>query len=126
MLSDSQTSADVRAESGPGPLGGVEPDERAQRPAPAIVAWMDRWPWMCRPLAIFVVSRIVTVATLAVSVLYPHNGITNEIDRWDSKWFLRAAEYGWPSHLPQANGHVAGNTIAFFPLFPSPSAGLRT
>ncbi len=71
-----------------------------------------------RPLVIYVASRVVTVATLAVMTVYTHTSISVEIDRWDSQWFLRAAAQGWPSHLPHTNGHVAGNTIAFFPLFP--------
>ena len=38
--------------------------------------------------------------------------------RWDGTWFLRAAEQGWPRHLPMSHGHVAANTVAFFPVFP--------
>src|SRR5271155_3354322 len=62
-----------------------------------------------RPLVIYVASRVVTVATLAVMTVYTHTSISVEIDRWDSQWFLRAAAQGWPSHLPHTNGHVAGN-----------------
>jgi hypothetical protein len=55
---------------------------------------------------------------LAVKTLSTHKSILEEVDRWDSRWFLRAAIHGWPRHLPYHHGHVAGSTIAFFPLFP--------
>jgi hypothetical protein len=74
--------------------------------------------WMLRPAVIYLVSRAITWATLAVTTLFTHQSILQEVDRWDSRWFLRAAALGWPRHLPFEQGHVAGNTIAFFPLFP--------
>src|SRR5665213_644542 len=78
-----------------------------------------RWPrWILRPALIYLVSRAVTWTTLAVTTLFTHQSILQEVDRWDSRWFLRAAALGWPRHLPFHDGHVAGNTIAFFPLFP--------
>ncbi len=77
------------------------------------------WPrWVLRPAVIYLVSRAVTWTTLAVTTLFTHQSILQEVDRWDSRWFLRAAALGWPRHLPFDQGHVAGSTIAFFPLFP--------
>lgn len=58
------------------------------------------------------------LAAFAIATVVGHQSIRAVIDRWDSVWFLRAAATGWPSHLPMHNGHVASNTIAFFPLFP--------
>jgi hypothetical protein len=102
--------ADVVSDADPRDSGGPEP-------TPASSA--RNWPrWLGRPIAIFVASRVITVASLAVATTISHRSILWEINLWDSKWFIRAAEYGWPSHLPHTNGHVAGNTIAFFPLFP--------
>jgi hypothetical protein len=74
--------------------------------------------WLVRPAAIYLVSRAITWATLAVTTLFTHTGVLQEVDRWDSRWFLRAAAAGWPQHLPYHDGHVAGSTIAFFPLYP--------
>jgi hypothetical protein len=71
-----------------------------------------------RPAVIYLLSRAVTWGTLAVTALFSHESIPSEVYRWDSKWFLRAAANGWPRHLPYEHGHVAGSTIAFFPLFP--------
>jgi hypothetical protein len=78
-----------------------------------------RWPrWALRPLVIYLASRVVTIGTLAVTGIVTHRNIPTEVRRWDSRWFLRAAANGWPSTLPHHHGHVAGNTVAFFPLFP--------
>jgi hypothetical protein len=71
-----------------------------------------------RPTLIYLASRVVTLAALAVATSISHISILSEIDSWDSKWFIRAAQFGWPAQLPRSHGHVAGNTIAFFPLFP--------
>ncbi len=74
--------------------------------------------WVLRPVVIYLISRAVTWATLAASQVITHKSILGEVDRWDSRWFLRAAVEGWPRHLAYESGHVAGSTIAFFPLFP--------
>jgi hypothetical protein len=74
--------------------------------------------WVLRPVVIYLASRVVTMTTLLVAWPFTHRSILGEVDRWDSRWFLRAAATGWPTHLPYEHGHVAGNTIAFFPLFP--------
>jgi hypothetical protein len=88
-------------------------------PLPPTEPAVRRWPdWLVRPAAIYLVSRAITWATLAVTTLFTHKSILQEVDRWDSRWFLRAAVTGWPQHLPHHNGHVAGSTIAFFPLYP--------
>jgi hypothetical protein len=78
----------------------------------------DGLPWVLRPIVIYLASRVVTLAALAIATPFSHDSILGEINLWDSRWFIRAAQFGWPSHLPHVDGHVAGNTIAFFPLFP--------
>ena len=88
------------------------PTRRSHRPGPALV----------RPAVIYVLSRLVTVAAMAVAAPFDHLSFAGAIDRWDSRWFLRAAGQGWPQHLVTVHGHVTGTTIAFFPLFPSPFA----
>jgi hypothetical protein len=74
--------------------------------------------WVLRPMVIYLASRVVTVVALAVATTSSHTSILGEINTWDSRWFIRAAQFGWPTHPPQSHGHVVGNTIAFFPLFP--------
>ncbi len=77
------------------------------------------WPrWVIRPILIYLASRLVTMATLAVTGWVTHRSIVAEVDRWDSVWFVRAAAHGWPTQIPYHHGYVAGSTIAFLPVFP--------
>jgi hypothetical protein len=77
------------------------------------------WPrWIVRPVVIYLASRVLAWATLVVTTIFTHVSVAGEIDRWDTRWFIRAAQFGWPSQLPHRHGHVAANTIAFLPLFP--------
>ncbi|MHB8498896.1 MAG: hypothetical protein ACYDES_13100, partial [Acidimicrobiales bacterium] len=77
-----------------------------------------RYRWVLRPAAIYLISRALFWATVLVTASFTHLSVAEEIDRWDSQWFLRAAANGWPSSLPTDHGHVVASTIAFFPLFP--------
>jgi hypothetical protein len=63
-------------------------------------------------------ARVATIAALLILDLVDHESLAGRLQRWDGAWFLRTVEHGWPSHLPMTHGHVAGNTIAFFPGFP--------
>lgn len=84
-----------------------------------LIARIGDWPaWIVRPVLIYLASRALTWATLAITSIFTHAGVGGEIDRWDSRWFIRAAQYGWPDQLPHYHGHVAANTIAFLPAFP--------
>jgi len=78
--------------------------------------------WSRSPLApgaaVYVAVRIITVVFIALDDLGTHRGLVQHLSRWDGKWFLLAANHGWPSHLPMVHGHVAANPIAFFPVFP--------
>ena len=98
------------------PVAGVggEPGVGAEAFPPS----RRRYRWILRPAVIYLVSRVITWSTLAITAPFVHLGMLQEVDRWDSRWFLRAAAMGWPQHLPYDHGHVAGSTIAFFPLFP--------
>ncbi len=86
---------------------------------------VDRHRWVLRPTLIFLASRVVTWTTMAIAAVVTHRSILQEVDRWDSKWFLKAAGTGWPRHLPYEHGHVVYDTIAFFPLFPLCIRGLN-
>ena len=106
------------------PWSGARPPAPVP-PRPDAVGWrrnrpasMARAGWCVRPSSSTWPRGLITWATMAVTTLVTHRSILEEVDRWDSRWFLRAAVHGWPSHLPYHHGHVAGSTIAFFPLFP--------
>ena len=77
-----------------------------------------------RPIVIYLLYRLLTVGAMAITAAITHESMRQELDRWDGRWFLRAAAHGWPSRLPMVQGHVAGNTVAFFPLFPLAIRGL--
>lgn len=72
-----------------------------------------------RPVAIFLVSRIVFFAGARLATaLQPGLTFKQALLKWDSGIWLTAIEHGWPHHLPMVNGHVGGSTAAFFPLYP--------
>jgi len=77
-----------------------------------------RLPALVRPTVVYAISRVVTMAAMAVAAPIAHLSFAGAVDRWDTRWFLRAAANGWPRHLLTVHGHVTGTTIAFFPLFP--------
>jgi len=95
------------------PTGRPGPDRGRRRPAELL-----------RPAVIYLISRAVTWATLMVCAAATHRSLAREVDRWDSRWFLRAVVGGWPSRLPEVHGHVAASTIAFFPAYPLAVRGL--
>ena len=98
---------------------GTRPARDPSRPA-APEGWarrVRRW-FLFWPVVAYLAARVLTVAALAVGDVADHESLAGRLARWDGTWFLRAAEQGWPRHLPMAHGHVAANTIAFFPVFP--------
>lgn len=109
-------------------IGGGDPDESAlrtltgpgpsPRPAPEGLLHRFRHWFLFWPVVAYVAARVVTLAALAATAPVNHHTLSGRLARWDSAWFLRAAEQGWPRHLPMIHGHVAGNTTAFFPVFP--------
>lgn len=71
-----------------------------------------------RPLAFYVVSRVLVVGAMGIAAAATHQGLGDLVNRWDTRWFVKVAAFGYPSHLPVVHGHAGGSTIAFFPLFP--------
>ncbi len=105
---------DAPPDAAPDPVGETSVDPTVGRgPAQRIRQWFLFW-----PVLVYLIARAATLAALAVANLFTRHGLTGELNTWDGTWFVRAAEHGWPSHLPMVHGHVAGNTTAFFPLFP--------
>ena len=58
------------------------------------------------------------MAAMAVAAPIAHLSFGGAVNRWDTRWLVRAAAHGWPSRLVTVHGHVKATTIAFFPLFP--------
>jgi hypothetical protein len=82
------------------------------------------WQMAWRPGAIYLASRALVVLTMGVVAAIGGGSLGDRIYRWDSVWYLRAAARGYPTHLSMAHGHVAANTIAFFPGLPLLIRGL--
>lgn len=75
-------------------------------------------PAVSHPTVLYLASRALTSVIMVMVALADHQTFLDVVDRWDSRWFVRAAAHGWPSRLPMVHGHIAGNTTAFFPLLP--------
>ncbi|MFI5034771.1 MAG: mannosyltransferase family protein [Acidimicrobiales bacterium] len=90
--------------------------------APATTRW-SRSPF-APAVAIYVALRVLTLVMVLLTDLSNHHGLVHSLSVWDGKWFLLAANHGWPSHLPLRHGHIASSTVAFFPLFPLLMRGL--
>jgi hypothetical protein len=71
------------------------------------------------PVVVYVALRGLTLIGITITNAFIHHDrLYRELYRWDDKWFVKAATRGYPSQLPMHYGHVASNTIAFFPVFP--------
>ena len=70
------------------------------------------------PAIAYVVARVATFGAVAIASAWTGRGIGSTLNKWDGTWFLRAADTGWPRHLPMSGGHVLANPIAFFPVYP--------
>jgi hypothetical protein len=71
------------------------------------------------PLLIYLVTRVAGV--LVLSWMDPPGGpsIRDKLLSWDAGWFLDVAEHGYPhGYTYDASGHVTGNGLAFFPVYP--------
>lgn len=77
-----------------------------------------RWPWLVRPLAAFLASRVVVLAAVLAAGAGPGpTGVLRALASWDGAWYLSVAVFGYPDALVEPSGRVAGN-LAFFPLYP--------
>ncbi|MGA3146080.1 MAG: hypothetical protein ABSF33_01245 [Acidimicrobiales bacterium] len=97
----------------PEPVVTPEGDESGRTAAQGIRQWFLFWPVLA-----YLVARAATVAGAAAFDGFTHKSLHADLYIWDGQWFIRAALHGWPGHLPMAHGHVARNTIAFFPALP--------
>ncbi len=91
------------------------------------VARAVAWPWWVQVVLVYVASRLVSACIFMAAALQqgvnpwfpPAPDYWNFITIWDGRWYAEAANNGYPSELPlNANGGVAENSWAFYPLFP--------
>ena len=114
-------ATDVMGDEGVG-APGVVGKLATQDPSPPVP---ESWPRRVRrsflfwPVVAYLAARAVTIAFLLVADRTHHEGLAGRAGTAGTgPGFLRAAEQGWPRHLPMVHGHVAANTSAFFPVFP--------
>ncbi|MCB4208152.1 hypothetical protein [Arthrobacter sp. UM1] len=90
-------------------------------------AAFSRWPWPLAVLCVFLASRAVSTAVLlGVAATQPaspwgaaHPGYLDFLGFWDSEWYRRVFEHGYPDVVPRTGtGAARENTWAFLPLFP--------
>jgi hypothetical protein len=85
---------------------------RARRLAGYITSWS-------RPLAIYAVSRVVTVAALTSAMLVRPGLTAHQVfGAWDGAWYLDTARFGYPHSVPIVGGQAGKSTLGFFPLYP--------
>lgn len=93
-----------------------------------------RWPWWGQVLAVYAVARLVSTVILLVvagaqvaNVWTPAEPSYAQFTglMWDATWYRQIAEQGYPADLPiGADGSVAQNPWAFYPMFPLLVRGL--
>ncbi|WP_285725995.1 hypothetical protein [Psychromicrobium xiongbiense] len=90
-------------------------------------------PWWLRIGLIYLATRMVSGAIFAGAALQqgpnpwfpPQPDYLHFLGIWDSEWYQRIFDSGYPSVLPRdTNGAVQQNTWAFYPVFPLLVRGL--
>jgi hypothetical protein len=84
-------------------------------------------PWWVQVLAVFAASRVVSFCILAAAALQqgsnpwfaPKPDYWHFVQIWDSEWYGRIVQNGYPSSLPRwPSGAVKENAWAFYPVYP--------
>lgn len=83
-------------------------------------------PWWVKVTAIYAASRLFSLCVLLASAhsqgASPWGAARPDystfINFWDSEWYRKIFDSGYPSQLPSTSGHVAQNPWAFYPVFP--------
>jgi hypothetical protein len=73
---------------------------------------------LLRPSAIFLASRVGTLAVVVALAYVERRSVGTLLAEWDGKWYLLAALHGYPSTIPPGHGNSAQSTLGFFPLLP--------
>jgi hypothetical protein len=84
----------------------------------ASASWLQRQRWLLPAITCYLALRALTIGGLVVGDAFTHERLVDKLTRWDSAWFLRAVNQGWPRHLTYVHGKVVGNPISFFPMLP--------
>ncbi len=70
------------------------------------------------PVLLFAATRLIQLLVL-VWMKPAGVKINNKLLSWDGGWFLNLAQNGYPhAYSYDPTGHITGNSLAFFPLYP--------
>ena len=101
-------------------------DRAEDRPA-GLWELAGAWQGMLTAVGILALTRIGQLVMLAWLGHETHEGVSirDRLLVWDGGWFLRVANDGYPhAYTYDASGHLQGNELAFFPLYPMLIRGL--
>ncbi|BCT76883.1 hypothetical protein SCMU_27250 [Sinomonas cyclohexanicum] len=85
------------------------------------------FPWWVQVLAVYAAGRVVSFCILAAAALQqganpwfaPQPDYWHFVQIWDSEWYGRIVQNGYPSALPHSpTGEVQENAWAFYPVYP--------
>ncbi|HVF75627.1 MAG TPA: hypothetical protein VM938_11315 [Acidimicrobiales bacterium] len=81
---------------------------------------------VARTLPIYIASRLFTLGAIGLGTkMIPGFHLKDALLRWDASWYLGVIQGGYPRQLPEVDGLVQQNTVAFFPGFPLAARGFR-
>lgn len=111
---------------------GIVPVPAPERAFPtrvrALGQWMAALPWWVHVALVYAAGRLfTTIVLVAVAARQPPSpwaaaapGYLEFINFWDSGWYERIYDGGYPEKLPRDDdGNVVENQWAFYPLFPA-------
>ena len=95
--------------------------ERDDHPAPSLNPGTGRRAALnlLKPLGIYLATRLGVLLIVSSLALVKHKSVIALLRLWDSDFYVRVAEFGYPKALPPsgASHHAWSNLIAFFPGF---------
>lgn len=97
------------------------PEHERVEPRPGLWELAGAWQGVLTAVAIFAATRIGQLIMLAWlgSASHSDRSLRGQLLVWDAGWFLRVAVNGYPhGYTYDLNGHLEGNELAFFPLYP--------
>lgn len=100
------------------PVASTEADGRATLPL------LNRQ--LAVPVAIFLASRLVTLAVLHAARLVTPQPLAALVTKWDGQHYVTIITQGYPATPPQGSGGTAQTVHAFFPGYPLLVRGLRS
>jgi hypothetical protein len=101
--------------------GDVAAGEARPAPEPGLWERAGGWPGVGTAVGILAVTRFAQIVVLLwlSTASDPSVSLRSRLLVWDAGWFLRVAVNGYPhDYTYEPDGRLAGNELAFFPLYP--------